>query len=84
MIAFVIQTAIFVVALIAVIRFFVARFEAAEHAWTQERSLLLTRIQHPERVIHPTAEWEYRPPRRDGLGQVGRIDLSEPGQKDFA
>ena len=73
---FLIQSAFFVAALVYLVRYFTARFERAEHLWTQERSLLLTRIQHPERVVMPTADgWKHRPPVRDELDRVGRIDF---------
>ena len=79
MTALVIQAAIFAAAFILVVRHFIARFERAEHNWTQERSLLLTRIQHPERVVTPVREdWRRRRPRSDQIGHVGRIDLAAP------
>jgi len=79
MTAFVIQAAMFAATLLLLVRHFTARFERAEHNWTQERSLLLTRIQHPERVVLPVREdWRRRTPRSDEIGQVGRINMTVP------
>lgn len=80
MIAYVVQSGLSFLALFAVVVRFSQVHERQAKAWAQERSELLNRIQHPERMPLPAP----RPPRepvelpQDDFHLVGSIDFSEP------
>lgn len=74
MTALVVQSAIFAIALVAVAVHFSLRHARAEELWAKERQLLLTRIQHPERVATGFGPSKPVPvPRRDQVERVGRV-----------
>lgn len=51
-------------------------FDRRERAWARERSELLNRIQHPERVPVQPVAWGSRPEREpDELHLVGRVEV---------
>jgi len=71
-----VQSGVFLAALIYVIRHFGVLQERRDRAHTEQVAELLTRIQHPERIPVATVNWPRRPEReRDESHRVGRIEI---------
>jgi hypothetical protein len=74
----IVQSVVFVVALLCVVVRLTQLAERRERAWSQERSELLNRIQRPELIPVKATPQKPRPVREpDGLHKVGRIEVDE-------
>jgi hypothetical protein len=74
----VVQSVVFVVALVVLVVWFSRLLERREEAWSDERAGLLNHLQSGERMPTASSSWTPRPaPEPDQITKVGHIDFED-------